>query len=167
MSILKGETGGALVLVGGERILVPQSARKAILDILHKGHPGVTKMVKKANCYYFWPGMNNKCELKVRSCLECAKLAPSQQKHKLTAEKAMAPMSHMGVDLFSWQGKNYLVAVCRFSGWPFVKLMRSTTTDSVCKTLTVWFNNFGWPIAIRTDGGPQFRAIFSEFLRIT
>ena len=163
MSILKGETGGALVLVGGERILVPQSARKAILDILHEGHPGVTKMVKKANCYYFWPGMNNECELKVKGCMECVKLAPSQQKHKLTAEKAMAPMSHMGIDLFSWQGKNYLVAVCRFSGWPFVKLMRSTTTDSVCKTLTSWFNNFGWPIAIRTDGGPQFRAIFSEF----
>ena len=163
MSTLKGEQGNALILVGGERIFVPQSARKAVIDILHEGHPGAAKMIKKANQFYFWPGLNNECELKVKSCMECAKLAPSQKKHELSAESAHAPMSHIGVDLFSWQGKNYLVAICRFSGWPFVRCMRSTTTDSVCKALSAWFNNFGWPSHIRTDGGPQFRHIFSEF----
>ena len=85
------------------------------------------------------------------------------EKHELSPESALAPMSHIGVDLFSWQGKNYLVAICRFSGWPFVRCMRSTTTDSVCKALSVWFNIFGWPSHIRTDGGPQFRHVFSEF----
>ena len=120
-------------------------------------------MTKKANLFYFWPGMNNECELKVKGCLECARLAPSQKKHVLTAESALAPMSHVGVDLFSWQGKNYLVAVCRFSSWPFVRCMRSTTTDSVCKTLASWFNTFGWPSVIRSDGGPQFRHVFHEF----
>ena len=163
MSTLKGEQGNALILVGGERIFVPQSARKAVIDILHEGHPGVAKMTKKANQFYFWPGLNNECELKVKSCLECTKLAPSQKKHELTPESALAPMSHIGVDLFSWQGKNYLVAICRFSGWPFVRCMRSTTTDSVCKALSIWFNIFGWPSHIRTDGGPQFRHVFSDF----
>ena len=134
-----------------------------MIDILHEGHPGAAKMIKKANQFYFWPGLNNECELKVKSCMECAKLAPSQKKHELSAESAHAPMSHIGVDLFSWQGKNYLVAICRFSGWPFVRCMRSTTTDSVCKALSAWFNTFGWPSHIRTDGGPQFRHIFSEF----
>ena len=120
-------------------------------------------MTKKANQFYFWPGLNNECKLKVKGCLECTRLAPSQKKHELAAESALAPMSHIGVDLFSWQGKNYLVAICRFSGWPFVKCMRSTTTDSVCKTLSAWFNIFGWPSHIRTDGGPQFRHVFSDF----
>ena len=85
-----------------------------IIDILHEGHPGTAKMAKKANQFYFWPGMNNECDQKVKGCLECARLAPSQKKHLLTAESALALMSHISVDLFSWQGKNYLVAVCRF-----------------------------------------------------
>ena len=37
------------------------------------------------------------------------------------------------------------------------------TTDSVCKALNSWFNQFGWPSHIRSDGGPQFRHIFSDF----
>ena len=120
-------------------------------------------MTKKANQFYFWPGLNNECEQKVKGCLECARLAPSQKKHMLAPESALAPMSHIEVDLFSWQGKNYLVAICRFSGWPFVKCMRSTTTDSVCKTLASWFNIFGWPSHIHSDGGLQFRPIFPDF----
>ena len=26
-----------------------------------------------------------------------------------------------------------------------------------------WFNDYGWPTHIRTDGGPQFRSEFKEF----
>jgi hypothetical protein len=29
--------------------------------------------------------------------------------------------------------------------------------------MTSWFNTFGWPAVIRTDGGPQFRTEFSDF----
>ena len=144
LSTVQGECGTSLIVLNGERIFIPPQARSAVLEILHEGHPSVAKMTRKANQYYFWPGLNNECEQKVKGCLECAKLAPSQQKHILKAELALAPMSHVGIDLFSWQGKNYLVAVCRYSGWPFVKLMRSITTDSVCKLLTKWFNDFGW-----------------------
>ena len=33
----------------------------------------------------------------------------------------------------------------------------------VISTLTTWFNLFGWPTSIRSDGGPQFRGEFSHF----
>ena len=31
------------------------------------------------------------------------------------------------------------------------------------KVITTWFNLFGWPSSIRSDGGPQFRGEFSRF----
>ena len=41
--------------------------------------------------------------------------------------------------------------------------MHSTTSAAICKQLKVWFQDFGWPTAIRSDGGPQFRNNFSHF----
>ena len=33
----------------------------------------------------------------------------------------------------------------------------------MCVNNCVWFLDFGWPCAIRTDGGPQFCKLFVEF----
>ena len=42
-------------------------------------------------------------------------------------------------------------------------VLRSLSSDAVIKVLTSWFNLFGWPSSIRSDGGPQFRGEFSRF----
>ena len=41
--------------------------------------------------------------------------------------------------------------------------LHSLTSASILKTLSTWFNLFGWPSSIRSDGGPQFRGEFSRF----
>ena len=42
-------------------------------------------------------------------------------------------------------------------------LLHSLSSSSIIKTLSIWFNLFGWPSSIRSDGGPQFRGEFSTF----
>ena len=74
-------------------------------------------------------------------------------------------MDFLGIDLFYSEGNNYLCAVDRFSGFPFVQKLRSLNTRAITKQLTAWFNDFGFPKIIRTDGGPQFRSEFLEFCR--
>ena len=68
------------------------------------------------------------------------------------------PMQHIGLDLFNYANKDYLI-----SGYPFYHHLRSLSSDAVLKVLTSWFNLFGWPSSIRSDGGPQFRGEFSRF----
>ena len=58
-----------------------------------------------------------------------------------------------------------MVADGRHTGYLFPKKLARTTTEDVCKQLRVWFLNFGWPRAIRTDGGPQFREPVVEFCK--
>ena len=41
--------------------------------------------------------------------------------------------------------------------------MASTTSALVIRVISGWFNTLGWPIVIRTDGGPQFRSEFAKF----
>lgn len=72
-------------------------------------------------------------------------------------------MSQVGVDLFEFSGSQYLVMVDRYSGYPFVKQLRSLTTSNITKILFNWFLDFGFPISIRSDGGPQFRSEFGAF----
>ena len=72
-------------------------------------------------------------------------------------------MQHVGLDLFSFGGKDYLICVDHWSGYPLYQLLRSTTSESVTRCLMTWFNLLGWPSSIRSDGGPQFRGDFSTF----
>ena len=72
-------------------------------------------------------------------------------------------MQHVGLALFSFGGKDYLICVDHRSGYPLYQLLRSTTSDSVICTLSTWFNLLGWPSSIRSDGGPQFRSDFTNF----
>ena len=71
-------------------------------------------------------------------------------------------MQHVGLDLFSYANKD-LICVDHWSGYPLYHQLRSLTSESVLRVLTNWFNLFGWPSSIRSDGGPQFRGEFSRF----
>jgi hypothetical protein len=77
--------------------------------------------------------------------------------------KAASPMEAVSVDLMEVRGVKYLVMVDRFSSYPVVKTLRSATTAAVVNILTGWFREFGWPKAIGSDGGPQFRDEFKAF----
>ena len=59
-------------------------------------------------------------------------------------------------------GATYLVVVDRYSGWPLVQPLKKLDTSAVTATLEDWFLDYGKPVSIRSDGGPQFR---SEFIR--
>ncbi len=154
-----------LLVLDSNRVIVPPTARRLILQKLHLPHQGQTKTKKLAQQNYYWPGMTSDIKNVIDSCESCQELRPSKQKEPIAeTTEANFPMEHVAADLFDLSGKQYLVLVCRFSGFPFVKLMRgSVTTSSVTSALSAWFNEWGWPASIRTDGGPQFRKSFTEF----
>ena len=72
-------------------------------------------------------------------------------------------MNEVGTDLFDAIGKKWIVLVDRYSGYAWTQELRRTDTASVVGQLSDWFIEVGWPTAIRTDGGPQFRTEFSQF----
>ena len=47
--------------------------------------------------------------------------------------------------------------------WVATPMVNTNEIVLVIKTLSTWFNLFGWPSSIRSDGGPQFRGEFSRF----
>ena len=52
--------------------------------------------------------------------------------------------------------------VDRYSGYPFVQSLASTTAVTVMRALAEWWELFGFPSVVRADGGPHFPC--QEFL---
>jgi len=65
--------------------------------------------------------------------------------------------------LAKWGGKDFLVCVDHWSGYVMYAQLKSVATNAVLSQLSNWFDILGWPISLRSDGGPQFRGPFSSF----
>ena len=56
----------------GDRVIVPPAGHSVVLEVLHDGHPGVTKMKQLARSIVWWPGIDKDLENKVSQCEQCA-----------------------------------------------------------------------------------------------
>jgi hypothetical protein len=148
------------------RIVVPASARKGILKLLHESHSGVVKTLATARQLYYWPGITNDITQLVASCSACSSRLPSHPHATYTStdDPPTSPMTHVAVDLFDLDGQQWLAMVDRYSGFPFAAPLHRTTTEEVAIQLAKWWNDFSWPMVMRSDNGPQFRSIMTKWL---
>ncbi len=163
-----GDGKNKLLIYDNSRLVIPQPARKQLLEKLHASHSGPVKTLALASRSLFWPTLKNDITQVCNSCQECKALAPAQQREppniaQMRPIAEMYPMSDTSSDLFEHEGKHYLVLVDRFSGYPFCSQLSKLNTEAVTDVLLSWFSLFGMPTRIRTDGGPQYRKIFDDF----
>jgi transposase InsO family protein len=155
-----------LVIIDGHRIVVPKACRDSILRELHKPHAGIHKTRKLAKTRYYWPGMCDVIARMVEACEDCQavrQVNPMERPFISRKTEADKPMDNVSVDLFELKGKHYLVMVDRFSSFPFLSKLTTKGTDTITRILTDWFNLYGWPKVIGSDGGPQFRDEFNRW----
>ena len=75
------------LIIMDDQIVVPVDLRRRLLDILHFGHAGLTKMTAEAKIFW-WPNITRDIENKAKNCTAC--LASGKNlKYKL-------PNSHYG-----------------------------------------------------------------------
>ena len=60
-------------LLYGTRVVIPQSLRKQIIDILHTSHFGIEKMIHLARTAVYWPGVDFYIKEQCRNCASCGK----------------------------------------------------------------------------------------------
>ena len=75
----------------------------------------------------------------------CVSRFPSLTFEPLLADKADFPMHKITADLFDLESVSYLVPVDRYSGYPWVSRLRSTTTGAICSVLLDIFFEYGFP----------------------
>ena len=155
-----------LIMVDGQKIFVPEGARRKLLHLWHNSHAGEKKIKLMAQSSFYWPHMSNEIKQLVQSCSSCMRNLPSKchkPKKGGTSILKLNPMDEVSFDLFTFEGE-WLIMVDRYSGYFMIEKLNSTTTSAVLKVAEDWFNTFGWPKRVRADNGPQFRSDFDNFL---
>ena len=143
-----------------DRIVIPSTLRKQVLDILHSAHQGVEGMRSRATTSIYWPGLNSSIKETRKNCRICEQIAPSQPREPLNLiPHAEYPFQHVCSDAFEMNGQYYLAIVDRYSNWLLIFHFRNPPqAKHIISSLRSTFTTYGAPEKIFTDGGLAFQA---------
>jgi hypothetical protein len=118
----------SLIVLNGHRMVVPRPLRLQLVRSLHAAHAGLTKTLLHARSKYYWPRMTNDIRTVIVACKACQEQCQGLTFVPKVVCQATCPMEAISVDLIEVRGIKYLVMVNRFSSYPIVKTLRSSTT---------------------------------------
>ena len=160
-----------------DQIVVPVDLQRRLLDILHFGHTGLTKMTAEDKIFW-WPNITRDIENKVKdytACLASGKNLKYQlpNSHYGKLKTLTEPGQEIQID---YTGKLHnkkingdvqiLIAIDRYSKWPTVKTCRTAETKEVINFLINNFNLYGIPEKIKSDKrGPLSQKSIENFAK--
>ncbi|XP_014678331.1 PREDICTED: uncharacterized protein LOC106818127 [Priapulus caudatus] len=154
------------VILMGQRIVIPPALRTQILNALHAAHQGVSAMRARAMDSVYWPDITVDIARVRDQCAHChqtAKSNPMQPPSDITPPDY--PFQMICSDYLTYNSKDYVVIVDRYSNWPMV-YRSDSGAEGLVKRLRETFVTFGIPEELTSDGGPQFKAgKTQEFLK--
>ena len=69
----------------------------------------------------------------------------------------MGPMDRLGVDLFHYEGKDFLIMVDHYLNFKLVKELNRAHTEDVIKAMEAWFCMTGLLQVAHSHRGPQLQ----------
>ena len=161
-----GLEGGCLMW--GIRVIIPAKLQSAVLQSLHMGHPGITRMKAIARSYFWWNGLDKDIEKLANLCESCQAVKSSPAVAPLHPWVwPDAPWKRLHVDFAGpFLGRTFLIVVDAHSKWPEVITMSSTTSQSTIEVMRSLFSRYGLPEQLVSDNGTQFTSEeFTQFMK--
>ncbi|UYV78565.1 K02A2.6-like, partial [Cordylochernes scorpioides] len=93
------------LLLRGQRIIIPKSLRKDILEKLHQGHFGINTCRSRAKKSVWWLGISQEIERMVSSCTKCLKERKPKHEPLMPSEFPIRLWQKVGMDLFYLNGR--------------------------------------------------------------
>ena len=142
----------------GNRVVVSQVGREAVMGILHEGHPRASRMKSLARGVVCWPGMDSDLDAKVKQCQQCQenrKAPPVAPLHPW--EWPTWPWSRLHIDFAGpFQGKMFVVLVDAHSKWLEVSIIPSTSSANTIRFMRSTFATHGLPELLVSNNGSTF-----------
>ncbi|XP_064423636.1 uncharacterized protein K02A2.6-like [Latimeria chalumnae] len=156
------------LLLKGDKLIVPDSMRKEMLDKLHSSHFGIEKCRIRAGDILFWPGMNKQIAKIISKCSTCNSYQRSQQKEPLICHQIPdRPWQILASDLFEFGGDDYLILVDYYSKFFEISKLQNTRSSTIIDKLKQHFSRHGIPEKLISDNGPQYISKeFKDFSRM-
>lgn len=148
-----------------ERVVIPKALRGDMKQRIHLSHMGAESCLRRARECIFWPNMNVEIKEMIAACETCRKYEKSQPKETLMSVESLSrPWERIGVDLFIFDNKDFLVTVDYFSNYWEIDKLNNTLASAVVLKLKSHFARYGCPDQVVSDNGPQFDSeVFRKF----
>ena len=141
----------------GEQVLIPATMRKLMKEKIHSSHLGIEGCLRRARECLYWPKMSQEIKDYIQQCEICTTYETTPQKETLEShEIPNRPWQKIGVDLFEWDKKDYLITVDYYSNFWEIDRLYSKTAKTVIKKLKAHFARFGIAEQCISDNGPPF-----------
>ncbi|XP_074031842.1 retrovirus-related Pol polyprotein from transposon 297 [Leptinotarsa decemlineata] len=142
-------------LTWGNRVVIPESLRGALLEILHESHPGIVRMKLRARSDFWWPNIHDHIEQFVNQCQACQILSNREKNVSISAwEKSERNFSRIHVDFFDLEGYKFFLMIDTTSKWLEIFRMNGTNALKTIVRLREVFSRFGLPEVLVADNNP-------------
>ena len=146
-----------------ERVVIPKALRGNMKQRIHSSYMGAESCLREC---IFWPGMNAEIKEMIAACETCRKYERSQPNQPLMPLKTPSrPCERIGVDLFTFDNKEFLITVDYFSNYWEIDKLNNTLASTVILKLKSHFARYRCPDQVVSDNGPQFDC--EEFRKFT
>ena len=142
------------ILLKGTHIIVPHSLHQEMIQLLHTGHLRLEKCLKRAKQAMCWPGLYEELNELVTNCTTCLKF--SSQKLICLSNRQYAgheipihPWSKMALDVFHFEGPNYLPIVDHTSSFLIIR-------KAIAHHMQAIFAEYRWPDTLVMTNGPCY-----------
>ncbi|KAL5505800.1 hypothetical protein EMCRGX_G007305 [Ephydatia muelleri] len=155
-------------ILWGNRVVVPEKGRNYVLQELHGGHPGISRMKSLSRTFVWWPGIDKDIEMLVSKCPQCQAARPSPPVAPLQPWSwPTRPWARLHIDdAGPVEGQMLLVVIDAHSKWIEVEVGKDATAEATIQRLRIIFSRFGIPETVMTDNGPCFSSReFHDFLK--
>ena len=145
------------IIYKGIKIIIPEILRRETLERLHASHQGAAATIRRARQVVYWPNMAQDIEIHTQQCVTCQLDSPQQQKETIRHHQIPDQVwSKVGMDLFSYDSKDYLIIVDYLSDFFEVEPLTSITSSTVIEACKRTFARYGIPHVVHSDNGRQF-----------
>lgn len=162
------QNGVLLLQTDHIRVVIPKVLEERVLQMLHEGHWGQTRMQQLARRYIWFPNLDQAIKSTSEACTTCCLHASNPKQEFSPWPEATQPWERIHIDFAGpFFSRMWLLVVDSFSGFPFVFELSSTTSTSTIYALQKIFAIEGLPKTIVSDNGPQFSSFeFQQFCKL-
>ena len=149
------------ILLRNEKIVIPNTLRKRLLNAAHESHLGIVKTKALLRDKVWWPAINKQVEDMIKSCLPCAGMKTAKyEPMKHNNNPITTPWNKVHIDLCGPINNEYVLGIIdSTTRWPETFITRSTNSETIIKLLKRCFATYGFPNEIVTDNAPNLISV--------
>jgi hypothetical protein len=150
----------------GDRVVIPAPARDEVMSRLHKSHIGLGGLLRRARSTVYFPGITSAITRVANECQVCQNYKQENQKETLLSHETPPRVwDKCGVDIFTFNRRDYLVTVCYLSNYFEVDRLNTKSCTEIIRILKGHFSRWGTPSTLCSDNSPFNSTEFAKFAK--